>query len=502
MPHFPRVCWTLAAATAEGVLAHSRQIRPPSARFVEVRLDYLESPEQGPKVMQALRRRRIPAIATLRTTVAGGKYSGSLEEQLRILQACGKAGADIVDLEIESAERAGRGAVAQLRRDARLLLSFHDYRQTPEPAEAALRRLRAFPADLYKVVGRSWQHSENVALLRLNAGGRGKGKVLAFALGEVGVPTRVLSVAWGAPFTYGALSSEEAVAAGQLTGQELLERYRLGRLSSRTAVYGLIGNPVAHSLSPAVHNAAFAARRRDAIYLPFRVESLGDFLEAVESYRLSGLSITLPHKEAMASAATRVDSEAREVGAINTIVRRGGKLLGFNTDLAGITVPLEKRLRLAGARVLVAGAGGAARAAAFALARRQARVLVVARRPEQAAELAQQVDAEVVERNALSTERFDAIIHATPLGMHPDTEACFFSPGELNARVVFDTVYNPLETKLVRMARKRLIQIITGLEMFLEQAARQFELWRGEKAPRSVMQRAAFCALRGKPTWW
>ena len=502
MPHFPRVCWTLAAASAEGALACARRIRPPSARFVEVRLDYLANPEQGPQVMQALRRSRILAIATLRTIGAGGKYPGSLEQQLRILQACAKAGADIVDLEIESTEQAGPAAVAGLRRDALLLLSLHDYQQTPESVEAALSRLKVFPADFYKVVARSWRHGENAALLRLNGGNRSHGKVLAFALGEVGVPTRVLSVARGAPFTYGALSSEEAVATGQLTGQALLERYRIGRLTARTAVYGLIGDPVVHSLSPVVHNAAFAARRRDAVYLPFRVESLEDFLEALETYRLSGFSITLPHKEAMARAAAWVDPEAREVGAINTILRRGRRLLGYNTDLAGITVPLEKRLRLAGARVLVAGAGGVARAAVFALARRRARVVVVARRPEPAAALAQQVGGEVVERNALFSERFDAIIHATSLGMHPDNDACFFTPAELNAPVVFDTVYNPLETKLLRMARQRRIQVIAGLEMFLEQAARQFELWRGEKASRSVMQRAAFGALGGKPRWW
>ena len=501
MAHFPRVCWTLSAATARAVLASARRIRPLSARFVEVRLDYLTNPEQGPQIIKALGRSRIPAIATLRSAAAGGRYPGSLEGQLRILQACATAGASIVDLEIESAEQAGPAAVAGLGRDARLLLSFHDYKQTPEPLEAVLSRLKVFPADFYKIVARSWSHDKNAALLRLNGGSRGNGKVLAFALDELGQPTRVLSVARGAPFTYGALASEQAVAPGQLTGQELLERYRLGRLSGRTAVYGIIGNPVAHSLSPVVHNAAFAARRRDAVYLPFRVESLEDFLEALETYRLAGFSITLPHKEAMAYAAGWVDPEAREVGAINTIVRRGRKLLGYNTDGAGIVVPLEKRLRLAGARVLVAGAGGAARAVAFAVARRKARVVVVARRAEQAAELAEEVGGEVVERNVLSREQFDAIVHATPLGMHPATDDCFFSQGELNARVVFDTVYNPIETKLLRMARKRRVQVIAGMEMFLEQAVRQFELWTGEKAPRLVMQRAAFGALGGKPSW-
>ncbi len=486
----------MAAATPEEVLARARKVRPQSARFVEVRLDYLEDPRQGPRLFQALRRSRVQAIATLRSKAAGGCYAGTLEEQLRLLAACGNAGAAMLDLEIESAEQAGHMAVAQLRRPAHLLLSFHDYRQTPEPVGTALKRLKAFPADFYKVVTLSARHTENAALLRLNSRAGRNGKVLAFALGEIGAPTRVLSVARGAPFTYGAFSEEETVAPGQLTGRELLERYRLSRLSAKTAVYGVIGNPIAHSLSPVVHNAAFAAKRRDAVYLPFRVDSLQDFLEALETYRLSGISVTIPHKEAMARAADWVDAEAREVGAINTIVRRGGKLRGYNTDLAGIAVPLEKRLRLRGARVLVAGAGGAARAAAFAVARRGARVVVAARRPEAAAALAQQVGGQAVERSSLSTERFDAIIHATPLGMHPDTESCFFAPGELNAPLLFETVYNPIETRLVCMARNRGLKVIAGLEMFLEQAARQFELWTGSKAPRRVMQQAALKALR------
>ncbi|MGH9510488.1 MAG: type I 3-dehydroquinate dehydratase, partial [Terriglobales bacterium] len=230
MADFPRVCWTLAVPTAEQVLARARQAKPQSARFVEVRLDFLREPQQGPEVIGALSRFRIQAIATLRSVFAGGRYGGSLEGQLRLLRACGNAGAEILDLEIESAEQAGRAAVAELRRSARLLLSFHDYLQTPEPVAAILKRLKVFPADFYKVVAHSSRHTENAALLRLNSKARGNGRVLAFALGEIGAPTRVLSVARGAPFTYGAFSNQEAVAPGQMTGQELLERYRLSRI--------------------------------------------------------------------------------------------------------------------------------------------------------------------------------------------------------------------------------------------------------------------------------
>ncbi len=493
MARLPKICWSLAPVSVGEALRLACQTKPAAQRFVELRLDYLADPVQAPDAVRLLRRARIPAIATLRCVPAGGMYAGTLEQQLRILEECGRAGAEILDLEIESAERAGRAAVARLRGPARLLVSFHDYRQTPEEPLAALRRLRAFPADFYKVAAVSNRQRDNAALLGLNRAV--PGKVVAFAMGELGLPTRVLALTCGAPFTYAALSAGQAVAPGQLPGAELLARYRVSRLSARTAVYGVIGNPLAHSISPQVHNAAFVSTRRDAIYLPFRVELLEDFLEALPAFRLSGFSVTIPHKEAIARAADWVEPEAREVGAVNTIVRRGKKLYGYNTDMAGVIVPLEKRLRLRGARVLVAGAGGAARAAAFALARRKARVVVVSRRQEQAVALAEQIGGETVERNSLSGEKFDAIVHATPLGMYPDTESCFFSPGELNAPLLLETVYSPVETRLVQMARRRGVQVIPGLEMFLEQAAGQFELWTRAKAPRAVMARAARQAL-------
>lgn len=502
MPGLPRVCWTVGVPTVEEVLRRARGLKPPSARFVEIRLDYLTDPARSADAIRGLKRLKIMTIATLRSVAAGGRFSGSVEHQLAVLGDCGQAGAFIVDLEIESAERAGQRAVAALRKPARLLISFHDYRETPEDLQGTVQRVRMFPADYYKIAAWSARHTENIALLALNSAPKGTGPArrragtLAFALGELGSPTRVLSPARGAPFTYAAVSTKEAVAPGQLTGDELLNRYRVVGISPKTAVYGVIGNPIAHSISPAVHNAAFQARRRDAVYLPFRVDSLEDFLQAVPGYRLAGFSVTVPHKEGMARAADWLDAEARDAGAVNTVVVRAGKLRGYNTDMAGIVVPLGKRMRLRGARVLVAGTGGAARAAAFALAREKARVVVTGRRPEQAVALAEAVGGEVIERHSLSGDFFDAIVHATPLGMYPDTESCFFSPGELNAPLLLETVYNPMETALLRLARKRRMQVIPGLEMFLEQAVRQFELWTGEKAPPAIMEKAAVEALR------
>jgi len=500
------MCWTLAAGTGKEVLARAAKLEA-AGRFVEVRLDYLADPGESAALIGRLRRGRASVLATLRSAAAGGRFQGSLDEQLRILAEAGEAGAEIVDVEVETAERAGAPALRRIRRAAALMISFHDFQGTPEALPAVLGRLRVFPADYYKIVPASVSHRDNAAILGLYGQGAragraksakpGKAKLIAFGMGEVGMPTRVLSLARGAPFAYVAFAAEHAVAPSQLTGAELRGQYRAGQLSARTAVYGVIGNPVSHSISPAVHNAAFAASRRDAVYLPFRVESFEDFLDALPAYGLGGFSVTLPHKEAMARSADWLEEAARDAGAVNTIVIRGGKLCGYNTDMAGITVPLEKCLTLRGRRVLVAGTGGAARGAAFALARAGARVAVVGRRPEQAAALADLVGGEHIEHNDLSDQRFDAIVHATPLGMAPDAGSCFFSPGELNAPLLFETVYTPAETKLMRMARRRGMKVIPGLEMFLEQAVLQFELWTGRRAPRAAMERAAKKALKG-----
>lgn len=502
MKTLPRVCWTIAAERAGEVMAQVRST--PGVRFVELRADYLLDPDEAPGIIRKLRRMRIEVLVTLRSLAAGGRYAGGLGEQLGLLTAYGGAGAAAVDLEIESAERAGAAPVAALRDQAALVVSFHDFEGTPSPLHIDLARLRRIPADCYKVVTTSHTHADNAAVLELYEPKRGarttKGrppKLVAFAMGEVGMPTRVLSIARGAPWSYAALSAGQAVAPGQIPGEEMVSRYRVEQITAKTAFYGVIGNPVAHSISPAVHNAAFAATRRNAVYLPFRVDRLDDFLAALPAYRLAGFSITIPHKEAMAgTAGARLDAVARTAGAVNTVVVRGAKLQCYNTDMAGVTVPLGKRMKLAAARILVAGTGGAARAAAFALAGERARVAIVGRRTELAAALAEAVNGEVVERNSLSGEPFDAIVHATPLGMEPDTESCFFGAGELNAPVLLETVYTPAETKLVRLARERGIEVILGMEMFLEQAVRQFELWTRRKAPRAIMERAVKEALR------
>jgi shikimate dehydrogenase len=258
----------------------------------------------------------------------------------------------------------------------------------------------------------------------------------------------------------------------------------------------VIGDPIGHSLSPVLQNAGFAARRMNAIYLPFLVHDLKDFLGAVGPLGIKGFSITIPHKERILRHLDGCDPLAEKIGAVNTVVVRGnGKLYGYNTDYVGVLRTLQTRIPLQNSRVLILGAGGAARAVAFALAEAGASVCVSARRIEKAKSLARAAGGEAIARKQLRGEFFDAIVNATPVGMHPNVRQSPLDANELNCRLVFDTIYRPRETRLLQLAARRGIQTVSGLDMFVAQGTAQWEIWTGERAPYDTMRRAVLRAL-------
>jgi 3-dehydroquinate dehydratase/shikimate dehydrogenase len=306
----------------------------------------------------------------------------------------------------------------------------------------------------------------------------------------------VLSTAFGGLYTYAAPTTAEGTAAGQVSARQLRHLYRVEKFTRDAHIYGVLADPVRHSISPAVHNRAFQARRVDAVYLPFLVKpaQLKDFLMFADKLPLAGFSVTIPHKQRILRYLDVIDPDARRIGAVNTVWRKAGKWRGANTDAEGVLAPLKRHVRIAKSTVLVAGNGGAARGAAFALAAAGAKLSITGRNPDRVRALAKACDAEPLSREQAESRMFDVLIHSTPLGMSPRADQCFFD-GHVPAKLVFDMVYNPLETTLIRKARNQGAQVICGLEMFLEQAARQFEIWTGENAPRAVMEKAALEAL-------
>lgn len=491
----PPICIALGFPTVDRLLEAGRRELDNGERFVEFRLDYLPQPEQGIAAIRTFLSEHPDAwiLATCRRHQNQGRFNGSVEEEIRYLEAAVEAGARAVDVEIESAENAG-GRLEAFRGRALLVVSYHNFEGTPS-MESVFRRMSRVQADAYKVVTTARKPSDNWRVLSL-AKAHPKTPMVLLAMGEMGFPTRVLSPAFGGLYTYAAPLAAEGTASGQVCAKQLRNLYRFDKFSKAAKIYGVIADPVRHSISPAVHNRAFQARRIDAVYLPFLVHpaQLKDLLTLAENLPLSGFSVTIPHKQKIMRYLDVIDPLARRIGAVNTVWRKAGKWRGTNTDAEGVTVPLGRMLRVSKSSVLVVGNGGAARSAAFALADAGAQLSLVGRNPDRVRALAKACGGEALLKEQLAAHKFDAVIHATPLGMYPRVDECFFEddiPGE----IVFDMVYNPMETALLRRAREQGKSVLPGIQMFLEQAAHQFEIWTGETAPRPVMEKAAIEAL-------
>ncbi|MEQ1948303.1 MAG: shikimate dehydrogenase [Bryobacteraceae bacterium] len=492
---FPNICIALGFPNAEALLAHARAEYDAGERFFEFRLDHLPNPGQGVAAIRKFLSRHpdCTILATCRRHQNMGRFNGSIEEQLRILSDAITAGAQAIDIEIESAENCVP-KLEPLRARTYLLLSYHNYGGTP-PVEGILRRMQKIPADGYKIVTTAKKPSDSVRVLDL-ARSHPKVPTVVLAMGETGFPTRVLSPSFGGMYTYAAPNAAEGTATGQISAKQLRNLYRVDKVSRDAKIYGVIADPVRHSISPAVHNRAFQARRIDSIFLPFLVHpvQLKDFFIAAEKLPLSGFCVTIPHKQKVIRYLDHVEPLARRIGAVNTVWRKAGKWRGTNTDADGVLVPLERRLRVGKSTALVVGNGGAARGAAYALASAGAKLAITGRNVDRVRVLAKACNAELLTRDQAEARDFDLLVHATPLGMTPKVDQCFFNK-RIPAKLVFDMVYNPLETLLLKQAKAQGSEVITGLEMFIEQASRQFEIFTGESAPRSVMEKAAMEAL-------
>ncbi|HJX96578.1 MAG TPA: type I 3-dehydroquinate dehydratase, partial [Candidatus Acidoferrum sp.] len=409
----------MAAASTAAEMADLVRAGLRETPTIELRLDWLRSDSERSRFLLWLKRnspRGATFLATCRRREGGGRLRAGVQAELYWLNEAHEAGCSWCDLEIETALELPRKSLSELGLPPQILLSLHDFLRMPPRLKSVHSTSAAHPeAGALKIAAHAHTIGDSLRLLRLV---RRSPNLVAVPMGEVGLPARILALREGSALAYAPVG--EATAPGQVSLHVLKQLYRAHELTHRTRVYGVIGDPVRHSLSPLLHNTGFVARKIDAVYLPFLVKDLRDFLKAVPEFGIRGFSVTIPHKQSILRHLKECDPLAAEIGAVNTVVvRRDGSLFGCNTDYIGILRALEKKLGLAGSRVLIFGAGGVARAAAFALAKAGATVAVCARRERVARELAVAVGGEVVPRRALRSESFDAILNATPIGMHP-----------------------------------------------------------------------------------
>jgi 3-dehydroquinate dehydratase/shikimate dehydrogenase len=428
------------------------------ADYVEVRLDYLGNPRDS--VHARWDKLRVPVIATCRGKERGGQFDGSIEEEVRILQSAVENGARFVDVDYR---------IARPMPGAQVIASFHDFDGTPSDLVSLMNRVCTSPGQIAKIATmvRSWE--DNRRLLELLSKPWPKPVIVA-GMGDIGQLTRVIGPARGSFLTYAGLTAN-ASAPGQLTLREMIDVYRFRRAGRATKLIGIVGNPLSHSLSPNIHNRAFEATNLDFIYTKFLTEDVRDFFDNAREIGIYGFSVTIPHKMAVIPFLHELTPEAREIGAVNTVAWSNGKWIGDNTDVHGVRAALASVGFDPGDKtVVILGAGGAAKAAVAAV-KGAKKVEVLPRR----------------EVPSASNRRCDLLINATPVGMFPMVDV---SPlqGPIPADVVLDMVYNPPVTRLLRSARDQGKTAIQGTTMFLAQAARQFEIWTGHRAPPEIFE--------------
>jgi 3-dehydroquinate dehydratase/shikimate dehydrogenase len=481
------------------------------ADIIELRLDCLDEDQLGSLSpdLALFRRALRPIILTMRPKELGRHSAVDRAKRVKFWSGEGRPVADFVDVEADlliSTRQDAEIILARLERN-KTICSHHDFARVPSNLEELYERMVAIDPHIVKIAVRADDVTDCLPVFHLLERARSEGReVIAIAMGDAGIATRILGPSRGAFLTYASLDDESATAEGQLTARELREVYRIDQIDAQTEITGLVGRPAGHSISPHMQNAAFASAGVKAVYIPFEVRDVSAFMGRMAhprsreiDWKLRGLSITAPHKSAVMQHLDWIDPRAKEIGAVNTIVVEGSELHGYNTDAEGFIRPLRKRFEpLEGLRCAVIGAGGAARSAIWALRTENASVSLFVRDLKKGRGLAEEFGVDCHHLQRVDFTGFDIVVNTTPLGTRGDMEAETIAAGEQlrGVQLVYDLVYNPIETKLLREAAAAGCEVLGGLQMLIAQAALQFKLWTGKEPDTDAMRTAALSALK------
>jgi 3-dehydroquinate dehydratase/shikimate dehydrogenase len=505
-----KICVPVCVRRAEELADNVRRVQE-VADIAELRIDYVEPAEVETALNEAVALHKtasLPFILTFRSAEQGGARPIAAADrvefwlhksQLRALNGF----PDFADVELELLET---DEIRQQLSGQRLICSHHDFAGVPVDLENIYIRMAATNASILKIAVQADDATDCIPVFNLLDRARREGReLIAIAMDQAGVMTRILGPSRGSFLTYGSLDDDSATAPGQVTARELREVYRIDSIDRETQIMGVIGRPVAHSLSPHIHNAALAQANLNAVFIPLEVHDLDSFIRQMVrkssreiDWSLRGIAVTAPHKSAVMKHLDWVEPAAQEIGAVNTILVDDGGLHGYNTDAAGFIGPLKDRIEsLEGARCAVIGAGGAARAVAWALRQERAIVTLFCRHPEKAKAIRDQFEMSCRSLADATFFEFDIVINATPLGTRGEreTETAMTAAQLRGVRLAYDLVYNPLDTQFMREARQAGCETVGGLEMLIAQAVEQFRLWTGEEPEVETMRAAAKRAL-------
>ena len=471
------------------VTAEHQALAQRGAQLVELRLDWLS---KSPDLHRLLAERPTPVVVTCRRPVDGGRSKMSEDQRQSLLRQAIVAGAEYVDLEHDIATKIRRYGKTQR------IISFHDFNGTPDSLEERYAQMCTLDPDIVKIVTMAQSPQDNIRLLKLVKDARIP--TIAFCMGEFGLVSRVLCGKYGAPFSFATFSSDRVLAPGQLSFDEMKNLYRFDQINAQTQVFGVLGDPIAQSYSPRIHNAAFRHDGLNAVYLPMRVpaEELDETMEAYAWLDVRGYSVTIPHKERAMKHANFRDDIVDDIGAANTLFRddRNNWYAGntdFDAALSSIKLGLELKgdHELAGKRVLLLGAGGVAKAIGQGVLRAGAALTITNRTKSRGQELATHLGCQFVAWENRGAAYVDVLVNCTPIGMYPNMNDTPFQDNWLReGTVVFDTIYNPEQTLLIKQAKERGCHVVSGLEMFVAQAAAQYHCFTRQAAPVDVMREA------------
>jgi 3-dehydroquinate dehydratase / shikimate dehydrogenase len=492
-----RVCIPVCEKTLNALRSASERATE-WADVIEFRLDCLEPEDFSTGISQLLSTTSLPVILTLRPSEQGGHRNLTREARDAFWKQAPRGEAVWWDLEADLAHEVSPDW-------SRTIVSHHDFTGVPADLELIYQRLAQTPARVLKIAVQANDITDCLPVFRLLDRARSEGReMIAIAMGNAGIATRILGPSRGSFLTYGALDDERATAPGQVNAPKLRSLYNIDKITEDTMICGLVGLPVMHSVSPHIHNAAFMSEGLNGVYLPLEVRDVNAFFKRMVhprtrelNWNLRGLSITAPHKRTAMECIDWIEPEAKEIGAINTVVVENERLLGYNTDAAGlIEPPLRVMGSLTDRQVAIIGAGGAARAAIWGLQRQGAKVTLFARDLGKANPLAQLFNVSCEPLPGASFSGYDLVVNATPLGSGEHIDQSPATQEQLRgARWVYDLVYNPMETRLLSEARKAGCETLGGLEMLVAQAQIQFELWTGKRPSSTLMYESAGASL-------
>jgi 3-dehydroquinate dehydratase/shikimate dehydrogenase len=459
--------------------------------LAELRVDCLR---REPDLKRILKERPSPMVFTVRRGVDGGLWRGPEDKRQRLMREAIVAGVDFIDVEMDVARDVRRFG------KTRRIVSYHNLKQTPPDLLQIAEQCEEMDADIVKIATRAQSLADAMRVLQVAS--KMETPTIAIAMGEIGTFTRVLGAKYGAPFTYANFNVDRNFAAGMLRFDELSRDYAYDSIDAQTEVYAVIGDPIGHTLSPAVHNTAFRALGQNKVMVPILMpaERLKESLDQTAWLGIKGYSITIPHKQAVLPMLTLADGAVERTGACNTmIVKEDGNRVGYNTDYRAAMDSLEAAYGgpppdgglspLANKNVLILGAGGVARPIGFGLVRRGAVVTLCNRTEERATKLAEEMGCRTTSWGMRASLLSDIIINCTPVGMHPDVDDTPMLPaGFRPGMVVMDTVYHPENTMFLKLARERECRTVSGVEMFVRQAAVQSHLYTGQEPPLELLR--------------